>query len=210
MAKRNMRKNTPVGLMNGVFRKLSSGDLQWLMHCIFFSAQDLDANSDLFNHKDPENVYKANKDDLFVLDASQKGGLVKYANSTCVVDEVNVKLYRVLMDGQWNCEYWTTKYVQKGDLILSDYELDINNSEQDRINYDNLNENEIEKMKRFTKFRNCKCFKYGIKDCVNATKNEIERIRIERKARKGSKTAQQNKSKSRSRSRSRTRNKSDN
>ena len=32
-----------------------------------------------------------------MLDASQKGGLVKYANSTCVADEVNVKLYRVVM-----------------------------------------------------------------------------------------------------------------
>ena len=204
-SKRNMNFEEPVGLMNGVFRKAVAGDCDWLQHCVFFGPQDLEGNSNLFNHKDAANVYKANKDDRFVLDASQKGGLVKYVNSTCVYEMVNVKLYRVLMDGQWNCEYWTTKNIAVGELILSDYELNFDGKENERIIVDNLDEDEVKEIERFKKYRNCQCFKYGIEDCVNSSKNVQERERLERKSRRRSKKNRRRsprRSKSRSRARS--------
>ena len=191
-----MVESKPVGLMNGIFRVKMMGDYDWLHHCVFFDAKDLEMDSDsgtcLFNHKDPKNIYKSNDDDIYVLDATEIGGLVKYVNSTCVVDEVNVKLYRVLMDKQWNCEYWTVKNIKKGDIILSDYQLNFDVKEQeiddDRMDYNHLDEDEMKIMKRYKKYQNCKCFKYGIKDCVNSSENEQQISKIERKLRKAKKS----------------------
>ena len=116
--KKDLDIDSPIGCLGGIFRKEESGD-QHLQHIIIFNSDDVDYQT-FYNCSDPDNPIKAKKSDTFALDCSVNGGLVKFVNSTCVKNKVNVKLYSFKSNGQWHCEYWTTKKVEHGDIVLSD------------------------------------------------------------------------------------------
>ena len=182
--------DTPVGLSGGVFRLREKGD-ERLHHIVFFNYNDIDGDN-LYNVKDRSNLAKAKENVEFVLDFGEKGGLVKYVNATCVENKVNVKMWRFRNNNQWQVEFFTTKAVKAGEFAFSDYPVcdDIDGVYDD-------NKNEDKEAQRRRRYKNCKCYKLGIEECINATKKDqnVKQKRNQQKNLKQRRKQQKNKEK---------------
>ena len=153
--KTDFEPDSPIGLGGGTFRMEQRGDKN-LQHIVFFDADDVDYET-LYNCSDPDNPVKAKKTDKFVLDFGTNGGLIKYVNSTCAANRANVELYRFINNGQWQVEYWTKRKVKGGDIVLANYEMS--------------EDLKGKKMNKKQRFKDCKCYKFGIKECVNSPRH---------------------------------------
>ena len=175
-AKAKIPYNAPLGLCNGEFRRQRDGDEEYLQHAIFMTADDVEYET-LYDCSDPNNIQRAKASDKFVLDFGDEsnGGMVKYINTTCVENRVNAKLYRVKMDGQWNAEYYSKRFIEKGEYILDSYGLEIDSVEVD----DNAGVDE--ETKRYRKYKGCMCYKLGIKECVNSPRDSTKSQRKKRR-----------------------------
>ena len=148
VARINIKKDQPLGLIGGVFR-LQEPDDEDLHHILFFELQQ-DLSSMLYNHSDRFAPVKSKVSDRFVLDMTESEGITKYINTTCDKKMANVKRWTVVIDRQIHVEYWTTRDIPKGTHILDYYPLVFN------------------KKTKKQQFKGCLCHQLGVATCINA------------------------------------------